>query len=102
MLTISGKTPIENAFGRRPPDLLHAETATPAQLSEKALPEDRLNTELQRLAIQVHASAKQHTDVLHDLSLRLRPSEGVFQRGDRVFYWFKDASKIKDLSLIHI
>ena len=33
-LTIGGKTPIELAFGRRPPDLIQSETADPAQLSD--------------------------------------------------------------------
>ena len=43
-LTISGKTPLELAFGRRPPDLLDAEGENPEQLTRDPLEADVLES----------------------------------------------------------
>ena len=64
-LTISGHTPIELAFGRKPPDLLDAEGADPAQLS--LIPdEDRQHLLLRNLAMRSHLRARQADDLLRD------------------------------------
>jgi hypothetical protein len=95
-LTISGKTPLEMAFGRKPPDLLDVENMNPEQLSAIPLPEDRTKSELRTLALKSHLEARQAEDLRLDLANRLRPSDGPFIAGERVFVWDKDPSKVKD------
>jgi hypothetical protein len=93
--TISGRAPLELAFGRRLPDLLGVETMDPEQLTTDPLPPDLTTRELRRLAMQSHLKARQADDLRHDLASRILPSEGPFAPGQHVFYWDKDASKIK-------
>ena len=94
-MLISGKTPIELAFGRAPPPLFNPETASPDQLTVDPLRGDLRANELKKLALQAHISATQLIDLRQDLARRLRPSEGPFPAGTKVFYWSKDQSKIK-------
>jgi hypothetical protein len=94
-LTISGKTPLELSYGRRPPYLLDVETMNSEQLSVEPLPHDRLEVELKRLALKAHLEARQLNDLRHDLSWSVRPSDGPYSPGDRVFFWNQDHSKIK-------
>ena len=84
-LTFSGKTPIEIAFGRRPPDLIMTENADPGQLSEPPNLDQQRNDVLQRLALKAHIEAQQPQDLRRDIASRLRPSEGPFSAGERVF-----------------
>ena len=81
---------MELAFGRRPPDLLDIETLDPAQTSTEPLPEDKDVETLRKIAMKSHIEARQHEDLLRDLSIRLRPSDGIFRPGDRVFVWSKE------------
>ena len=62
-MTISGHTPTELAFGRRPHDLLDAETADPVQLSHIS-EEDRQHLALKRIAMISHLRARQSEDLL--------------------------------------
>ena len=94
-LTISGYSPLEIATGRRPPDLLEVETSSPEQLSALAPREDRTNQELQRIAMRAHQEARQAQDLRSDLARRVMPSDGPYVKGDKVFVWMKDESKIK-------
>ena len=94
-LTISGYSPLEIATGRRPPDLLDVETSSPEQLSASAPREDRTNQELQRIAMRAHQEARQAQDLRSDLARRVMPSDGPYVKGDKVFVWMKDESKIK-------
>ena len=94
-LTYSGKAPIELAFGRRPPDIIMTENASPTQLSEPEDPDQLRDVVIQRLAIKAHLEAQQMQDLRKDLARRLRPSEGPFKAGDKVFYWDQDRAKIK-------
>jgi hypothetical protein len=94
-LTISGRTPLELSYGRRPPGLLDVETMNPEQLSIEPLEDDRLDVELKRLALKSHLEARQLNDLRLDLARNVRPSDGPYQPGDRVFYWNQDKSKIK-------
>eukprot|EP00439_Symbiodinium_sp_Y106_P029911 s6839_g3.t1 len=94
-LTVSGYSPLEIATGRRPPDLFDAETSTPEQLSVNPPEEDRATLDLQRIAMRAHQEARQSLDLQKDLARRVMPSDGPYQKGDRVFVWHKDESKKK-------
>ena len=86
---------MEIATGRRPPDLFDVETFSPEQLSVEPSSEDRTTLELQRIALRAHQEARQAIDLRKDLARRVMPSEGPYQKGDRVFVWHKDESKKK-------
>ena len=94
-LTKSGFSPVELAYGRKPPDLLDVENMTPDQLTESPLVEDRQDTELKRLAMQAHLKARQEDDLRKDLGQRVKPSDGPFQAGERVFVHVLDPSRPK-------
>ena len=94
-LTVSGYSPLEIATGRRPPDLLDVETSTPEQLSANPPEEDRTTLDLQRIATRAHQEARQSIDLRKDLARRVMPSDGPYQKGDRVFVRHKDESKKK-------
>ena len=95
-LTIGGFTPLELAFGRRPPDLVDYETASPEELTTDPLTQDKLDRTVRKLALRAHLEARQAEDLRLDLAKNVRPSEGPFEPGTRVFFWDKDPSKIKD------
>ena len=94
-LTVSGYSPLEIATGRRPPDLFDVETSTPEQLSANPSDEDRTTLDLQRIAMRAHQEARQSLDLRKDLARRFMPSDGPYQKWDRVFVWHKDESKKK-------
>jgi hypothetical protein len=95
-LTIGGFTPLELAFGRRPPDLLDYETSSPEELTNDPLAQDKQDRLVRKLALKAHLEARQAEDLRLDLAKNIRPSDGPFPPGTRVFYWDKDSSKIKD------
>ena len=95
-LTLSGHTPLELAHGRRPPDLLDYETASPEELTTDPLTTDKIDRVVRRLALQSHIEARRAEDLRLDLARNVRPSDGPFNPGDRVFFFDKDPSKIKD------
>jgi hypothetical protein len=68
----------------------------PEQASMEPLLDDKRDTDLKRLAMKAHLEARQQNDLRVDLARRLKPSEGPFKPGERVFFWSKDHSKIKD------
>ena len=86
---------VEIATGRRPPDLFDVETSTPEQLSANPPEEDRTTLDLERIAMRAHQEARQSIDLRKDLARRVMPSDGPYQKGDRVFVWHKDESKKK-------
>ena len=45
--------------------------------------------------IRAHQEARQSIDLRKDLARRVMPSDGPYQKGDRVFVWHKDESKKK-------
>ena len=71
------------------------ETSTPEQLSANPSDEERTSLELQRIAMRAHQEARQSLDRRKDLAPRVMPSDGPYQKGDRVFVWHKDESKKK-------
>ena len=83
-------SPLEIATGRRPPDLFDVETSTPEQLSANPSDEERTSLELQRIAMRAHQEARQSLDLRKDLARRVMPSDGPYQKGDRVSVWRKD------------
>ena len=94
-LTVFGLFSFGDSTGRRPPDLLDVETSTPEQLSANPPEEDRTTLDLQRIAMRAHQEARQSIDLRKDLARRVMPSDGPYQKGDRVFVWHKDESKKK-------
>ena len=94
-VTYGGKTPLELAFGRRPPDILDAETSSPQQLTTENLPADERVKQLQQLAMKCHLEARQAKDIRQDIASSLRFSHGPFSVGDKVWYFEHDPNKIK-------
>ena len=47
------------------------------------------------IAMRAHQEARQSLDRRKDLAPRVMPSDGPYQKGDRVFVWHKDESKKK-------
>ena len=45
--------------------------------------------------MRAHQEARQSIDLRKDLARRVMPSDGPYQKGDRVFVWHKDESKKK-------
>ena len=80
-------TPIEMAVGRRPPPLLDYETSSPEELTTDPLREDKLDRQVRKLALRAHLEARQQDDLKRDLAQHIRPSEGPFEPGERVFVW---------------
>ena len=64
--------------------------------SNGPLTEDRIDRIVRKLALKSHLEARQAEDLRLDLAKHVRPSDGPFKSGDRVFFWDKDPSKIKD------
>ena len=67
-LTISGHTPLELAHGRRPPDLLDYQTASPEELTTDPLTTDKIDRLVRKLALQSHIEARQAEDLRLDLA----------------------------------
>ena len=53
-VTLSGKTPVELAMGRRPRDLMDPGSMNPDQLTSTPTKQDLLNEEIQKLAMKTH------------------------------------------------
>ena len=45
--------------------------------------------------MRAHQEARQSLDLRKDLARRVMPSDGPYQKGDRVFVWHKEESKKK-------
>jgi len=54
------------------------------------LSQDKLDRDVRKLALKAHLEARQHDDLKNDLAQHVRPSEGPFNPGERVFVWEKD------------
>ena len=93
-LTYGGKTPLELATGRRPPDLFDVESSNPAQLTCDISPEQHTDLKLKKIALQAHLEARQSADLRRDLAANIRPSIGVFHIGDRVWYFEQDPNRV--------
>ena len=87
LATYGGKTPIELAFGRRPPDVVGWDNATVGQLTNPGLEPDEIVKEIRSVAMQEYLKARQAEDIRNDLASSLRHIKGPFKEGERVWYW---------------
>ena len=95
MVTFRGVTPLEMAFGRRPPDIIGVDNADPAQLTAE-VPRSEVGIEATRkIAMKAYLGARQSEDVRRDIASKLQFSDGPFFPGDKIFYWNPTAGKIK-------
>ena len=54
--------------------------------------EEQLVRDLMKQAMKSHLEARQAEDLRRDLAQNLRPTEGPFQPGDKVYFWDKKFS----------
>ena len=62
-VTLSGKTPMELAMGRKPRDLMDLASMHQEQLTSTPTKQDLLNEEIQKLAMKTHLEAQQREDI---------------------------------------
>ena len=67
-VTLSGKTPMELAMGRRQRDLMDPASMNPEQLTSTPTEQDLLNDEIQKLALKTHLEVQQREDIRRDLA----------------------------------
>ena len=95
MVTFGGVTPLEMAFGRRPPDIIGVDNADPAQLTAE-VPRSEVSVEATRkIAMKAYLEARQSEDLRRDIASKLQFTDGPFFPGDKIFYWNPNAGKIK-------
>ena len=94
-LTYGGVSPLEMAFGRRPPDVLSIENMNVAQLTTEPTKAEELSRVIRDEAQKAHLEARQRTDLRRDLAARLRSSEGTFQPGQSIWYYDRDETKLR-------
>ena len=79
-VTLSGKTPMELAMGRRPRDLLDPVSMNPKQLTSMPIKQDLLNEEIQKLAMRTHLEVQQREDIRRDLAERMKFGSLTFEQ----------------------
>ena len=94
-VTLSGKTPVVLAMGRKPRDLLDPVSMNPEQLTSTPTKQDLLNEETQKLAMRTHLEVQQREDIRRDLSERMKFVPPDLRAGENVFYWQDDPSNIQ-------
>ena len=94
-VTYGGKTPLEIATGRPPPDVIQIENMDPGNLSQDETNIIRAQQLRMQLAQEAHLQARQRLDLRRDLAAKLLPSHGPLQVGEAVWYWARDMSKIR-------
>ena len=86
MVTFGGVTPLEMAFGRRPPDIIGVDNADPAQLTAE-VPRSEVSIEATRkIAMKAYLEARQSEDLRRDIASKLQFTDGPFFPGDKIFY----------------
>ena len=71
-VTLSGKTPMELAMGKRPRDLMDPASMNPEQLTSTPTKQDLLNEEIQKLAMKTHLEVQQREEIRRDLAERMK------------------------------
>ena len=94
-VTYGGRTPLEIAFGRKPPDVLCIENMLPQQLVEQPDAKQQASDVLQKEALKAHLESRQRMDLRRDLARKLRPSDGPFDPGQSIWYWERDMTKLR-------
>ena len=56
---------------------------SPEQFSQSLPQSEKLDLDIRQLALKSHIEARQKEDLRHDLAMRVRPSEGPFQPGEK-------------------
>ena len=80
MVTFGGVTPLEMAFGRRPPDIIGVDNADPAQLTAE-VPRSEVSIEATRkIAMKAYLEARQSEDLRRDIASRLQFTDGPFSQ----------------------
>ena len=93
-ITLSGKTPVELATGRRPRDLLDPASTIPEQLTSTPTKQDLLKEEIQKLATKTQLEVHQREDIRRDHAERMKFVPPDLRARENVFYWQEDPSKI--------
>ena len=94
-VTVSGRTPIELAMGRKPRDLLDPASMNPEQRTSTPTKQDLLNEEILKVAVQTHLEVQQREHIRRDLAERMKFVSPALRTGEHVFYWQEDPSKIQ-------
>ena len=120
-MTLSGKTPMELALGRRPRDLLDPASMNPEQLTSTPTKQDLLNEEdlldpasmnpeqltstptkqdlvneeIRKKAMRTHLQVQQREDIRRDLAERMKFVPHDHRARESVFYLQEDQSKIQ-------
>ena len=94
-VTLSGRTPMELAMGRRPRYLIDPAFMNPEQLTSTPTKQDLLNEEIQKLAMQTHLEVQQREEIRRDLAERMKFVPRDLRVGGSVFYWQEDPNKIQ-------
>ena len=94
-VTLSGRTPMEPAKGRRPRDLMDPASMDPEQLTSTPTKQDLFNEEIQKLALKTHLEVQQREDIRRDLAERMKCVPPDLRVGESVFYWQEDPSNIQ-------
>ena len=84
-ITLSGKTPMEMAMGRRPSDLLDPASMNPEQLTSTPTKQDLLNEEMQKLAMRTLPEVQQREDTRRDLAEWMKFVPPDLRAGENVF-----------------
>ena len=101
-VTLSGKTPMEFAMGRRPRDLLDPASMNPEQLTSTPTKHDLLNEEIQKLAMKTHLEVQQREDIRRDLAERMKFVPPDLRAGEKCFTGKKiRARSSKDGNLVN-
>ena len=94
-VTLSGKTPMELAMGRRARDLMDPASMNPELLTSTSTKHDFLNEEIQKLAMKTHLEVQQREDIRRDLAERMQFVPPDLRVEESVFYWQEHPSKIQ-------
>ena len=84
-ITLSGKTVMELALGRRPRDLLDPASMNPVQLTSTPTKQDLLKEEIQKLAMRTHLEVQQREDIRRDLAERMKFVPPDLRAGENLF-----------------
>ena len=94
-VTLSGKTLIELAMGRRPRDLMDAASMNPEQLTSTPTKQDLLNEEIQKLAMKTHLEVQQRPDIRRARAEWMKFVPPYLRVGESVSYWQEDPNKFQ-------
>ena len=84
-VTMSGKTPMGLAMGRRPRDLMDPASMNPEQLTSTLTKQDLLDEEIQKLVMKTHLEVQQREDIRRDLAERMKFVPLDLRMGEQVF-----------------